>query len=109
MRPRSRRCSPRSSGRPRKSRRSSRSCNIDLGAFAAPDTGRTMDHDELIRRLTADLEDSYDEELEMEIEDRRPLPDDVDVPEQDKPGHDRRRYFRELFHLQGELVKLQDW
>ncbi|HEX5049673.1 MAG TPA: polyphosphate kinase 2 [Gammaproteobacteria bacterium] len=68
-----------------------------------------MDHDELIRRLTADLEDSYDEELEMEIEDRHPLPADVVVPDNDQHGHERRRYFRELFHLQGELVKLQDW
>ncbi|HZF28032.1 MAG TPA: polyphosphate kinase 2, partial [Gammaproteobacteria bacterium] len=68
-----------------------------------------MDHDELIRRLSADLEDSYDEELEMEIEDRRPLPADVDIPETEQHSHERRRYFRELFHLQGELVKLQDW
>jgi polyphosphate kinase 2 len=67
-----------------------------------------MDHDELIRRLTADLEDSYDEELEMEIEDRHPMPADLVVPDKDD-GHERRRYFRELFHLQGELVKLQDW
>ena len=36
-----------------------------------------MDNDELIRRLSADLEDSYDEELEMEIEDRHPLPSNV--------------------------------
>jgi polyphosphate kinase 2 len=68
-----------------------------------------MDHDELIRRLTADLEDSYDEELEMEIEDRHPLPEGAQVPEHDEQGQERRRYFRELFHLQGELVKLQDW
>jgi polyphosphate kinase 2 len=68
-----------------------------------------MDHDELIRRLSADLEDSYDEELEMEIEDRHPLPAGAAVPEHDEHGHERRRYFRELFHLQAELVKLQDW
>jgi len=34
-----------------------------------------LDHEELIRRITRDLADSYDEELEMEIEDRHPLPD----------------------------------
>ena len=32
-----------------------------------------MKEDELIRRFSADLQDSYDEELEMEIEDRHPL------------------------------------
>ncbi|HET7132999.1 MAG TPA: polyphosphate kinase 2 [Gammaproteobacteria bacterium] len=68
-----------------------------------------MDHDELIRRLTAELEDGYDEELEMEIEDRHPLPPDASVPEESRHDHERRRYFRELFHLQAELVKLQDW
>jgi polyphosphate kinase len=69
-----------------------------------------MNNDELIRRLSADLEDSYDEELEMEIEDRHPLP--TGVPEArgaDAKGIPRRLYFRELFRLQAELVKLQDW
>jgi polyphosphate kinase 2 len=42
--------------------------------------------------------DSLDEELEMEIE-------DGDDP---RPG-DLAGYFRELFRLQGELIKLQDW
>jgi polyphosphate kinase 2 len=68
-----------------------------------------MDHDELIRRLTAELEDGYDEELEMEIADRHPLPPDASVPEEGRHDHERRRYFRELFRLQAELVKLQDW
>ncbi len=55
--------------------------------------------DDLLRRIQADLEDGYDEELELELEDR-------DV----KPDHEgRRHYFRELFGLQRELVKLQDW
>ena len=31
-----------------------------------------MDNEELIRRISRDLADSYDEELEMEIEDRPP-------------------------------------
>jgi polyphosphate kinase len=68
-----------------------------------------MDHDELIRRISADLEDSYDEELEMEIEDRHPLPAGSPVADGDMKGNDRSRYFRELFRLQAELVKLQDW
>ena len=33
-----------------------------------------LDHDEVILRISRDLADSYDEELEMEIEDQHPLP-----------------------------------
>jgi hypothetical protein len=33
-----------------------------------------VEHDELVRRISRDLADGYDEELEMEIEDRHPLP-----------------------------------
>lgn len=63
-------------------------------------------------KAQADLIDSYDEELEMELDD-----DGIDewlmtVPEQGgqtEAGMDRRLYFKELFRLQGELVKLQDW
>jgi len=69
----------------------------------------SIDHDELIRRLSRDLEDSYDEELELEIEDRHPLPGVVPASEPDTDREERRIYFRELFRLQGELVKLQDW
>jgi polyphosphate kinase 2 len=68
-----------------------------------------MTEEELIRRLAADLEDSYDEELEMEIEDRHPMPAGAPIAAGDVRGEERRRYFRELFRLQGELVKLQDW
>jgi len=70
----------------------------------------SLDQQDLIQRLSRDLIDSYDEELEMEIEDRDHLRPDVaaggtDVGEQAY----RRRYFAELFRLQAELVKLQDW
>jgi polyphosphate kinase len=61
-----------------------------------------------------DLIDSYDEELEMELDD-----DLISEFLMEKGGAeqqaaadgviDRRTYFRELFRLQGELVKLQDW
>jgi polyphosphate kinase 2 len=66
------------------------------------------DHDELLRRIERDLLDGYDEELELEIEDRSldglgPASDD------ETQRAERHRYFKELFRLQGELVKLQDW
>jgi len=65
---------------------------------------------DLIRRIRADLADSFDEELELELDDRNV--EDISGISTD-PDEDykesRRRYFRELFKLQGELVKLQDW
>src|ERR1700727_1913159 len=67
-----------------------------------------LDPEELIRRITRDLADSYDEELEMEIEDRHPLPE-ADRQNGDGDAAYRARYFSELFRLQAELVKLQDW
>ena len=68
-----------------------------------------MDQDELLKRISRDLVDSYDEELEMEIEDRHPLPQEFAVAETDEERAYRRTYFRELLRLQAELVKLQDW
>ena len=66
----------------------------------------TFDTQELMQRIANDLIDSYDEELELEIEDREV--DDIGAPSPaDKLA--RQQYFRELFRLQGELVKLQDW
>ena len=67
-----------------------------------------LDHEEIIRRIRLDLEDGYDEELEMEVEDRDSLASSGSGGDVDEKG-ERRRYFRELFRLQGELVKLQDW
>jgi polyphosphate kinase len=68
------------------------------------------DDPQLIRRIHADLADSYDEELELELDDRQV--DDIAglaTDPDDDYKESRRRYFRELFRLQGELVKLQDW
>jgi polyphosphate kinase len=67
----------------------------------------SLDHQEIIRRIALDVADSYDEELELEIEDRHPL--GKGVPGVDGSADERRTYFRELFRLQAELVKLQDW
>jgi len=63
--------------------------------------------DELVKRIHRDLQDDFDEELELELEDR-----DHGGMRGDAPADAamvRRRYFRELFRLQSELVKLQDW
>ena len=68
-----------------------------------------IDSEELIRRIGRDLADSYDEELELEIEDRQPLPDLPPGTNGEAEKNYRRRYFSELFRLQAELVKLQDW
>jgi polyphosphate kinase len=68
-------------------------------------------NDHALRKLIdADFQDSFDEELEMELDDTRleqfrDLKADHDLHE----GLDRSVYFKELFRLQGELVKLQDW
>ena len=67
----------------------------------------TSKHNEMAewyRRAQEEILDSMDEELEMELDDDRLSPDGdshSQIP--------RNVYFRELFRLQGELVKLQDW
>lgn len=63
------------------------------------------DHQALVRRIERDLIDGYDEALELERDDG----DVLDGATSDAERAERRRYFRELFRLQGELVKLQDW
>jgi polyphosphate kinase len=71
----------------------------------------SLSHDELVRRIERDLLDSYDEELELEIEDRDPEGYERNAGGTLTDEHKQARlaYFRELFKLQGELVKLQDW
>jgi polyphosphate kinase 2 len=64
-----------------------------------------LDHEELMRRLSRDLIDGYDEELELESEDR----DGPASIRTDAERAARHSYFQELFRLQSELVKLQDW
>jgi len=70
----------------------------------------SADKSALLRRVHGEMIDSFDEELEMEVDDERlakllgnltdhPAPETIE----------RQFYFRELFRLQGELVKLQDW
>jgi polyphosphate kinase 2 len=61
------------------------------------DEERRHEDNALYRKVYEDTLDSLDEELEMEIDDGP------------SASPERRKYFKELFRLQGELVKLQDW
>ncbi len=71
---------------------------------------KTKNRLEYERRLQADMLDSFDEELEMEIDDDRMDELMADVTTSGEGTDlDRGFYFKELFRLQGELVKLQDW
>jgi polyphosphate kinase 2 len=70
-----------------------------------------VNEQEVISRIHRDLADSYDEELELEMEDRplEPFGEELSVARSSAEQDARRLYFRELFRLQAELVKLQDW
>jgi polyphosphate kinase 2 len=67
-------------------------------------------YDGMAARIEAEIADSLDEELEMELDDDR-LQKLIDGKEQtnDEGALDRKVYFQELFRLQRELIKLQDW
>ena len=66
----------------------------------------SLNNEELIRRISRDLADGYDEELEMEIEDRHPLPGMPDGANGDAERAYRQHYFSDLFRLQAELVRV---
>ena len=57
----------------------------------------------------AEMLDSFDEELEMELDDERLDALARELGQTPVADMDRRLYFRELLRLQGELVKLQGW
>jgi polyphosphate kinase len=65
---------------------------------------------ELRKRVSAEIQDNFDEDIELELED-----DDLaDLLSESEhlQLHDslpRRLYFKELLRLQRELIKLQDW
>lgn len=81
----------------------------------------TPGDEELVRRIHREVADHYDEELELAIEDdgwHALFGGDTGGNTGGNTGDDagrqaqreaRQRYFRELFRLQGELVKLQSW
>jgi polyphosphate kinase 2 len=63
-----------------------------------------------MERIKQEIADSFDEELELEIDESRleqMMADLTDHPAREQI--ERRFYFRELFRLQHELVRLQDW
>ncbi|HTJ58189.1 MAG TPA: polyphosphate kinase 2 [Devosiaceae bacterium] len=69
-----------------------------------------MNQQSQFERIRDEITDSFDEELELEMEDDRLdalLKDSGYEPK--SPSLDRKVYFRELFRLQHELVRLQDW
>jgi polyphosphate kinase 2 len=61
-------------------------------------------------RIRAEIADSFDEELELELDDER-IGQLLDQggPHSDIESAERQFYFKELFRLQRELIKLQDW
>ncbi len=59
----------------------------------------------MLNRMQLDTIDSYDEELEQELDDQDLLEYSINP----LANSERAKYFKELFRLQGELVKLQDW
>ena len=64
-----------------------------------------MENSDYRYRIHQEMLDSFDEELELEIDDERLGGAD----ESDEKRATRQKYFRELLRVQGELVKLQDW
>jgi polyphosphate kinase 2 len=61
------------------------------------------------KKISEELADSFDEELEMELDDDR-LKQLLEGEERPTGSLiDRSLYFKELFRLQRELIKLQDW
>jgi len=72
-----------------------------------PDSGDS----DLFQRIHQDVVDSFDEELEMEMDDYEPAVHSTPQTQQQKDATraERRLYFKTLFRHQSELVKLQDW
>jgi polyphosphate kinase len=69
----------------------------------------SLDREEIMRRISRDLVDGYDEELEMESEDRHSVSEGHGAADAEVSSEYRRQYFSQLFRLQAELIKLQDW
>jgi polyphosphate kinase 2 len=70
----------------------------------------TQEEIDQLRRIKDEIADSFDEELEMQMEEDR-LDELVaeGMSGEAEQTLERKLYFRELFRLQHELVRLQDW
>jgi len=70
-----------------------------------------LDIEKMRARIHDEIADTFDEEYEMEMDDDRlrSLVDHSDDTVDADGAINRNVYFKELFRLQGELVKLQDW
>ncbi len=77
--------------------------------MANPDNPQGATPADFDERLDLELIDGFDEELELEYEDREHDESPGLRPASPEQRALRRRYFRELFRMQGELVKLLDW
>jgi polyphosphate kinase 2 len=80
-------------------------------ASASQASPGTRERQDLIARAHQELVDSFDEELELELEDQpvrgEALPQSLEELAEQKVA--RNLYFKELFRLQRELVKMQEW
>ena len=75
-----------------------------------PSAGKQAPISELRKRINAEIQDNFDEDIELELEDSE-LAELLSESEH-LQLHDslpRRLYFMELLRLQRELIKLQDW
>jgi polyphosphate kinase len=74
-------------------------------------TSKKSIKNDIAQMIERELVDSFDEELEMELDDSRleALLGEGKATTVGGESLPRGAYFRELFRLQGELIKLQDW
>lgn len=70
-----------------------------------------MKDTDVMKSPYTDLMDGYDEELELELADwsLEHILAETDIRISDEEREFRKTYFKELFRLQAELIKLQDW
>ena len=64
-----------------------------------------LPHDELLRRIERDLLDSYDEELELEIEDRNPSDMGADLAKVMVASQQSQIAFRATVEVRNRLVQ----
>jgi polyphosphate kinase len=82
----------------------------DDGSMREPSMAADVSKSKNRTWVQAEIEDSLDEELEMEIDDELIAREIGEIGMRPRASTiDRQTYFRELLRLQGELVKLHEW